>query len=62
MKAWLAGLGCLGILVFAAIAYIVSVAWWSIWLTLGVRLSGAETWTYWHTCTHWGLLVPLVLG
>lgn len=56
------GLGCGAVLAIVLLVYIVSVLWWSIWLTVGVRASGAEPWSYWHVVTHWGLLIPLVLG
>ena len=57
-----AGLGCGAFLALALIFYVVSVLWWSLWLMLGVHWSGAETWSYWYTCTHWGALAPFVAG
>lgn len=55
------GLGFLGLLVFLAL-YVISVLWWSMWLYFGVHWGHAETWSYGWVCTHWGLLMPLVLG
>jgi len=56
------GLGCLGMLMVGVGFYVISVLWWSIWLTVGVRASGAEMWSYWYTVFHWGLLCPFVAG
>lgn len=58
----LASLGCVGLLSLIPLAYVLSVLWWSMWLYLAVHWAGAETWSYLYTCTHWGALVPFVLG
>lgn len=55
-------LGCGMTLAWVALGYVLSVAWWSLWLMLGVHWSGAETWSYLYTATHWGLLTPFVAG
>lgn len=56
------GLGIFGILMLIPVFYVLSVLWWSLWLMIGVHASGAETWSYLYTCTHWGALVPFVVG
>ena len=56
------GLGLFGIIAFVLAGYVISDLWWSIWLTIGVHASGAETWSYWYTLTHWGALTPFVAG
>lgn len=56
------GLGCLGILLLVVVGYILSVLWWSFWLMHATHWAGAENWTYWYTCTHWGALTPFVAG
>lgn len=56
------GLGLVAWALMLVVIYVCSVLWWSMWLTFGVHWSGAETWTYWYTCTHWGLLTPFVAG
>jgi hypothetical protein len=50
------------VLNFIAAFYVLSVLFWSWLLMLGVSWSGAEHWSYLYTCTHWGALVPFVLG
>ena len=57
-----AGLGCGALLLLLPIFYVLSVLWWSLWLTLSVHWAGAETWSFWYTCTHWGALAPFVVG
>lgn len=57
----------LGYTVFNAViilllSYFLQAAWLSLFLWIGVRASGAETWTYLYTLTHWGLLTPLALN
>ena len=61
-KLGLGSVGCLGLLLLVVLGYVASVAWWSLWLMLGVHWSGAETWSYWYTATHWGALAPFVVG
>ncbi len=62
LKLNLAGAGCFGLLAILAAIYVLSVLWWSFWLWEGVHWGGAETWSYWYTCTHWGALTPFVVG
>lgn len=58
----LSGAGCLGALLVIAGVYVASVLWWGMWLYFGVHWSGAETWSYSYTITHWALLAPFVAG
>jgi hypothetical protein len=56
------GAGAVAVIVASlfALFWIISDLWWSIWIWLGVSLSGAEPWSYWHVVTHWGLLAPII--
>ena len=56
------GLGWPSHLLLLALLYVVSVLFWSFWLWEGVHWGGAETWSYFYTCTHWGALAPFVVG
>lgn len=62
LKISLGGVGCLGMLLIFLALYVVSVAWWSMWLMLAVHWANAANWSFLWTATHWGLLCPLVLG
>lgn len=50
------------VLLFIAAFYAVSVLFWSLPIMLVAHWAGGAHWSYWWTCTHWGLLAPLVLG
>lgn len=47
---------------FVVLAYVLSDLWFSAWLYFGVHWSGAESWSYWHTVTHWGAVAPVAVG
>lgn len=54
-------LGCLVGTWLAAVVYLASVAFWSIWISVGFHAFGdAHLW--WWAATRWGLLAPFLLG
>lgn len=43
------------------IAYVLSVMFWSILISVGFHIGG-DPHSWWWACNHWGLLAPFVLG
>lgn len=54
-------LGLLGLIVLFVPFYVLSVAFWSLPISLVFHWAG-DPHSWWWACTHWGLLAPFVLG
>lgn len=55
------GLSLGGCLILLPVVYAISVAFWSIFISLIFHWTG-DPHSWWWTCNHWGLLAPFVLG